>query len=147
MVTALAGFFIRMGNLMNSEIYGTETALPWGVVFAQAQETVPRHPAQIYEALAYLAIFILLYGIYRKRGTTVKDGLYSGIFLTLVFAARFLIEFVKTPQVDFEKGMFLDMGQLLSIPFIAAGLALWCLHRGQKPQPEPIKKRPKREGR
>jgi phosphatidylglycerol---prolipoprotein diacylglyceryl transferase len=139
-VTALAGFFIRMGNLMNSEIYGKETTLPWGVIFAQAQETVPRHPTQIYEGLAYLAIFILLYGIYRKKGSTLKDGFYSGVFLTLVFSARFLIEFVKNTQVDFEKGMFLDMGQLLSIPFIITGLVLWYLCRGYKPLPEAVKK-------
>jgi phosphatidylglycerol---prolipoprotein diacylglyceryl transferase len=144
-VTALAGFFIRMGNLMNSEIYGVETALPWGVIFAQAQETMPRHPTQIYEALAYLAIFILLYGIYRKKGATLKDGFYSGVFLTLVFSARFLIEFVKTPQVDFEKAMFLDLGQLLSIPFIITGLVLWYQNRGYKPQPEPAKKKIKKQ--
>jgi len=146
-VTALAGFFIRMGNLLNSEIYGKETTLPWGFIFAQSQETVPRHPTQIYEALAYLAIFILLYGIYRKKGTTLKDGFYSGVFLTLVFSARFVIEFVKNTQVDFEKGMFLDLGQLLSIPFIITGLVLWYLNRGDKQQPEPVKKRTKREGR
>ena len=145
-VTALAGFFIRMGNLMNSEIYGVETTLPWGFIFAQSQETVPRHPTQVYEALAYLAIFILLYGIYRKKGATLRDGFYSGVFLTLVFSARFLIEFVKSTQVDFEKGMFLDMGQLLSIPFIITGLVLWYLNRGEKPQPEPVKKISKKRG-
>jgi phosphatidylglycerol---prolipoprotein diacylglyceryl transferase len=147
MVTALAGFFIRMGNLMNSEIYGKETTLPWGFIFAQAQETSPRHPTQIYEALAYLVIFILLYGTYRKKGTILKDGFYSGVFLTLVFSARFLIEFVKNTQVDFEKGMFLDMGQLLSIPFIITGLVLWYFCRGEKPQPEPVPNRTKKRGR
>jgi len=146
MVTALAGFFIRMGNLMNSEIYGKETTLPWGFIFAQAQETAPRHPTQIYEALAYLVIFILLYGTYRKKGTILKDGFYSGVFLTLVFSARFLIEFVKNTQVDFEKGMFLDMGQLLSIPFIITGLVLWYFCRGEKPQPEQVKKKNKKGG-
>jgi prolipoprotein diacylglyceryl transferase len=142
--TALAGFFIRMGNLMNSEIIGVETTLPWGFIFAQNLETVPRHPTQIYEALAYLAIFILLFGIYRKKGTTLRDGFYSGVFLALVFFARFLIEFVKNTQVDFEKSMFLNMGQLLSIPFIITGLVLWYFSLGGKPQPEPEKKKNKK---
>jgi phosphatidylglycerol---prolipoprotein diacylglyceryl transferase len=120
-VVALSGFFIRMGNLMNSEIYGVETTLPWGFVFLRNGETAPKHPTQIYEGLSYLIIFILLYRIYwRKKGEYIQ-GLLISLLLILVFTARFFIEFVKEPQVEFENTMKLDMGQWLSIPFIIAG--------------------------
>ncbi|MDR0714181.1 MAG: prolipoprotein diacylglyceryl transferase [Bacteroidales bacterium] len=124
-VVALSGFFIRMGNLMNSEIYGVQTSLPWGFIFVNAGETVPRHPAQIYEALSYLAIFGLLYCLYFYRRAAVRCGVLSGIFMTTLFSVRFLIEFIKEDQVAFEKSMPLNMGQLLSIPLILAGLFLW----------------------
>lgn len=121
-VVALSGFFIRMGNLMNSEIYGVETTLPWGFVFLRNHEVAPKHPTQIYEGLAYLAIFFLLYRIYwRKKGEHIQ-GLLISLLLILVFTARFFIEFVKEPQVAFEAHMKLNMGQLLSIPFILAGI-------------------------
>jgi phosphatidylglycerol:prolipoprotein diacylglycerol transferase len=123
-VVALSGFFIRMGNLMNSEIYGVETTVPWGFVFLRNGETVPKHPTQIYEGLAYLFIFILLYRIYwRKKGEHIQ-GLLISLLLILVFTARFFIEFLKEPQVAFETKMSLNMGQLLSIPFVIAGF-IW----------------------
>jgi len=131
-VVALSGFFIRMGNLMNSEIYGIETNLPWGFVFLRNGETVPKHPTQIYEALAYLLIFILLFSIYwRKKGEHIQ-GLLISLTLILVFTARFFIEFVKEPQVAFENKMALDMGQMLSIPFIAAGFVWLYISLKQK---------------
>lgn len=129
-VTALAAFFIRMGNLFNSEIYGVQTDLPWGFRFMREalyppypapEEIVPKHPTQIYEALAYLAIFGLLMYFY-KNYQKFKHGFFIGWFLILVFTARFFIEFVKEVQVDFEQGMTLNMGQWLSIPFILAGI-------------------------
>jgi prolipoprotein diacylglyceryl transferase len=123
-VVALAGFFIRMGNLMNSEIYGIQTNLPWGFVFKIQGEIVPKHPTQIYEALAYLAIFLLLYRIYFKNKGKFKPGLLFSLFLVLVFTARFLIEFIKENQVGFEEGLPLNMGQYLSIPFVILGLVL-----------------------
>jgi prolipoprotein diacylglyceryl transferase len=123
-VVALAGFFIRMGNLMNSEIYGIQTNLPWGFVFKNQGEIVPKHPTQIYEALAYLAIFLLLYRIYFKNKGKFKPGLLFSLFLVLVFTARFLIEFIKENQVGFEEGLPLNMGQYLSIPFVILGLVL-----------------------
>lgn len=123
-VVALSGFFIRMGNLMNSEIYGVETNLPWGFVFLRNGETVPKHPTQIYEGLSYLIVFIILYRIYWKNKGEHIQGLLISIFLILVFTARFLIEFVKEPQVAFETKLPLDMGQILSIPFIIAGF-IW----------------------
>ncbi len=123
-VVALSGFFIRMGNLMNSEIYGVETTVPWGFVFLHAGEHVPKHPTQIYEALAYLFIFFLLFWIYwRKKGRHIQ-GLLISLALILIFIARFFIEFLKEVQVPAEKGMTLNYGQKLSIPFIVLGF-LW----------------------
>jgi len=119
---ALSGFLIRLGNLMNSEIYGTETNLPWGFIFERNKELFPKHPTQLYEAFVYLLIFFVLYLIYAKSHSKPRKGLIFGIFLTAVFGARFLIEFIKEPQVDFEKTMSLNMGQLLSIPFVVAGI-------------------------
>ncbi len=120
-VVALSGFFIRMGNLMNSEIYGVETTLPWGFVFLREGESVPKHPTQIYEGLSYLLIFILLFSIYWKKKGEHIQGLLISLILILVFTARFFIEFLKEDQVNFEAGMKLNMGQLLSIPFVIAG--------------------------
>ncbi len=123
-VVALSGFLIRMGNLMNSEIYGVETNLPWGFVFLRNGETAPKHPTQIYEGLAYLLIFFLLYRLYwRKKGEHIQ-GLLISLLMILVFTARFFIEFLKEDQVAFESTMKLNMGQLLSIPFVMAG-AIW----------------------
>lgn len=132
-VVALAGFFIRMGNLMNSEIYGIPTKLPWGFIFERNGEALPKHPTQIYEALSYLIIFIFLYRIYNKHGKNVKQGLIFSIFLISLFTVRFLIEFIKEDQVGFERGMSLNMGQLLSIPFVLIGIFL--LYRSLKIQP------------
>ena len=125
-VTALAGCLIRFGNLMNSEIFGHVTALPWGFLFLRAANPTealdPRHPTQIYEALSYLLIFFYLIWYYYKKEGKPPLGFLFGMFLILVFGVRVLIEFVKEPQVGFEATMMLNMGQLLSIPFILAGL-------------------------
>jgi prolipoprotein diacylglyceryl transferase len=131
-VVALAGFFIRMGNLMNSEIYGIETTLPWGFIFARWGETVPKHPTQIYEALSYLVIFILLWPIYLKKTTQLKHGFIFGLFLVLLFTVRFFIEFIKEPQVGFEETMMLNMGQILSLPFILLGAYMLYYSSQQK---------------
>ncbi|NOY49600.1 MAG: prolipoprotein diacylglyceryl transferase [Chlorobi bacterium] len=133
-VVALAGFFIRTGNLMNSEIFGDVTTLPWGFIFTRYYDPAlaidPRHPTQIYEALSYLLIFIFLYRTYWKSKGKTTDGEIFGYFLSLLFSVRFLIEFIKVPQVGFEENMILNMGQLLSIPFVLAGLYL--LYRARK---------------
>ena len=132
---ALAGFFIRMGNLMNSEIYGVQTSLPWGFIFEREGETVPKHPTQIYEALSYLLIFgILLWQYYKAKGKP-REGLLFSLFLILVFTARFLIEFIKNDQVGFEKSMALNMGQILSIPFVLIGFGILFFYKPRK-QPE-----------
>ncbi len=133
-VVALSGFFIRMGNLMNSEIYGVETTLPWGFVFLRNGENAPKHPTQIYEGLAYLLIFILLLRIYWKnKGRHIQGSLIS-LAMLLIFVARFFIEFVKEDQVSFEAGMKLNMGQWLSIPFIILGIAglAWSIKRNKR---------------
>lgn len=122
---ALAGFFIRMGNLMNSEIIGVSTSMPWGFKFLNASVSdpeTPRHPSQLYEAICYLFTFVVLMYAYWKTKLKDKHGFLFGIFLTFVFTARFLIEFVKENQESFEDSMFLNMGQILSIPFILIGI-------------------------
>jgi len=124
-VVALAGAFIRTGNLMNSEIFGSPTDLPWAFIFVQSDpEMIPRHPSQIYEALSYLAIFVFLIITYYRKEGKPKDGVLFGWFFILVFGARFLLEFLKAPQVAFEQEMMLNMGQLLSIPFVIIGVIL-----------------------
>ncbi|HON19086.1 MAG TPA: prolipoprotein diacylglyceryl transferase [Salinivirgaceae bacterium] len=123
-VVALGGFFIRMGNFFNSEIYGYNTSMPWGVIFAQKGETVPKHPTQIYEALIALIIFFSLHKFFIKYYKRFPDGLVFGMFLVSLFTMRFLIEYIKEPQVPFETEMSLNMGQWLSLPFIIFGLGL-----------------------
>ena len=141
-IVALAAFFIRTGNLMNSEIFGNITTMPWGFQFVRYYDieltTDPRHPTQIYEALSYLGIFFFLYNYYWSRKGFVKPGMIFGYFLVLVFGSRFFIEFLKVPQVGFEESMALNMGQLLSIPFVLAGAALIIWSRKQ-PVPESLK--------
>ena len=123
-VVALSGFFIRTGNLFNSEIYGNVTSLPWGFIFERAGETQPHHPTQIYEGLAYLSLFFFLLWYYYKKDGKPRPGFLFGIFLIVVFGFRFIVEFIKEPQVAFENSMALNMGQLLSIPLIIAGIVI-----------------------
>jgi len=135
-VAAISSFFIRMGNLMNSEIYGTATELPWGMVFVLNGEEIAKHPTQIYEALSYLVIFLVLFFLYRKYTTKTPKGLLVGFLLSTVFFSRFLIEFIKNPQTSFEQEMTLNMGQWLSIPFVVAGLSFlvysWLINKKAK---------------
>ena len=126
---ALAGFFIRTGNLMNSEIVGLPTNMPWGFRFMNSDlpnPELPRHPAQLYEAICYLFSFFVLMYLYWRTNVKKKMGFIFGAFLILIFSARFIIEFVKEVQEPWEAGMALNMGQILSIPFILAGIfMLW----------------------
>ena len=114
--------FVRFGNFMNSEIIGNVTDAPWGVVFVQAGETLPRHPAQLYESIAYLVIFLVGLLLYKKYNNRMGKGLFLGYCLFTIFTFRFFVEFIKEEQVAFEEGMTLIMGQWLSIPLIIAGL-------------------------
>ena len=134
-VIALGGAFIRLGNLFNSEIYGHATTLPWGFIFERNGETVAKHPTQLYESLCYFAIFGVCLWYYLRKNGNVRSGSIFGWWLVALFGVRFLIEFVKNDQVDFEAGMALNMGQLLSLPFIAAGLVIaWLSHKEKFPQ-------------
>lgn len=127
---ALVGAMIRFGNLMNSEIYGHATTLPWGFMFVrsaewhQMYEGVACHPTQIYESLCYLALFGLLMWMYWKKNAEQRPGLIFGTFLVGIFTPRFFIEFIKNNQEAFEETMTLNMGQLLSIPFVLLGIGL-----------------------
>lgn len=125
--TALVAALIRFGNLMNSEIYGHQTDLPWGFIFERNHETVAKHPTQIYESLSYLVTFGVMLYMYWKTKAKDYQGLIFGVFITMVFGARFFIEFIKEEQEAFEKGMALNMGQILSIPFVVAGIILIIL--------------------
>ncbi|REC60045.1 prolipoprotein diacylglyceryl transferase [Chryseobacterium pennae] len=120
-VLPLGGVFIRLANLMNSEIIGVPTNVPWAFIFHQVDD-LPRHPAQLYEAISYLIIFLFVYLIYKKDIFKIGKGFYFGISILLIFIMRILIEFIKVDQVEFEHGMSLNMGQLLSIPFVLLGL-------------------------
>jgi len=136
-VTALAGVFIRLGNLMNSEIFGKPTELPWGFIYLNAsdpsQNFQPRHPSQIYEALFYLLSFIVMMMIYYRKNGKPREGLLISLFMIFIFGTRFFIEFFKEPQVGFEQSMALNMGQLLSIPFVLIGVAgLVIIYRKKK---------------
>lgn len=149
---AISGVFVRLGNLFNSEIYGIETASPWGFVFLRAGETVPKHPTQIYEALCYLATFFVLLWLYYGRNLARRrPGFMFGLGVFLIFVSRFFIEYIKNPQEEFELNMSLLMGQWLSIPFILLGIVMmvWALRRPVL-EPEPldrIRERVERENR
>ena len=119
---AFAACFLRLGNLFNSEIYGGPTSLPWGFIFQRNGETVPCHPTQLYEGGTYLLLGIVLMWLYWKKLDKLYRGTFVGLFLIVCFGSRFLIEFVKNPQVEFEQDMVLNMGQLLSIPFVLLGI-------------------------
>ena len=128
--TPITACCIRLGNLMNSEIIGSPTDMPWGFIFHTNDGLVngqlgPRHPSQLYEAIAYLVIFIVGFILYRKMRGRVGTGFFFGYCLATIFTFRFFIEFLKEVQVDFEQNMPLDMGQLLSIPFIIVGV--YCM--------------------
>jgi phosphatidylglycerol---prolipoprotein diacylglyceryl transferase len=120
--TALVCTMIRLGNFFNSEILGRPTDVPWAVIF-QRVDQLPRHPAMLYESASYFCIFWLMRWMWNRK-LHLQEGLMFGTFVTLLFGSRFVIEFFKELQVDSEVGLTLDYGQLLSIPFIIAGLIL-----------------------
>jgi phosphatidylglycerol---prolipoprotein diacylglyceryl transferase len=119
----LAAALIRVGNFFNSEILGIPSDLPWAIVFARV-DNIPRHPAMLYEAAVYFIVFCVLYVAYWNTAIMQLPGRVLGTTLATCFLARFLIEFVKENQVPFENRMSLNMGQLMSIPFILTGLYL-----------------------
>ena len=132
-VSGLSFGFIRLGNFMNSEIIGIPTTKPWGVIFERV-DNIPRHPAQLYEAISYFIIFTIMMLLYKKMGGRLKNGFFFGLGSVLFFTARFLIEFVKENQVGFEAEMAFNMGQLLSLPYILVGIGfiIYGLRRTKK---------------
>ena len=120
-VVALSGASIRLGNLMNSEIIGIPTDLPFGFIFERI-DNIPRHPTQLYEAFAYILIFLALFFYYRKFSKTFRQGNILAYFLISLFPVRFILEFFKENQEVFEENLVFNMGQLLSIPFILFGV-------------------------
>jgi prolipoprotein diacylglyceryl transferase len=126
-IVSLGGMLIRLGNLLNSEIYGLPTSLPWGFLFVRETDptllpVVPRHPTQLYEALFCLFLLALTFYLWRNKRNVMPPGIITGLFIFLLFSFRFLVEFLKNDQSGFEQGMVLNMGQLLSIPAILVGL-------------------------
>ncbi|WP_228527857.1 prolipoprotein diacylglyceryl transferase [Pararhodonellum marinum] len=124
LVVPLAGACIRLGNLMNSEIIGKPADVPWAFIFAKV-DMIPRHPGQLYEAIFYLVLFFFLQ--YFDKVNRHKKGFLFGLYLVCTFIARFFIEFLKIDQSDFEADLLLNMGQLLSIPFILLGIGIMVL--------------------
>ena len=128
-IAPISGALIRFGNLFNSEIIGHQTDMPWGFKFMRLYKGLPAeqvpacHPTQLYEALCYIATFLLLWWMYHKTEAPRRRGLLFGVALIGIFLTRFFIEFVKVNQVAFEEGMSLNMGQWLSLPFVAIGIA------------------------
>ncbi|WP_339478909.1 MULTISPECIES: prolipoprotein diacylglyceryl transferase [unclassified Pseudomonas] len=125
-VALLGGGLIRVGNFFNSEIAGVPTDIPWAIVFSRI-DTLPRHPTQLYEACVYFVMFLLMFLLYQKRRTTLEPGFLSGLFLSAVFSARFLLEFTKMHQASYDYPLPLNVGQLLSIPPVLVGLTLMVL--------------------
>ena len=121
--TSITAVCIRIGNFMNSEVYGKPTNGDWGVIF-ERDDLIPRHPTQLYEAASYLLIFCVLLFIYKSKKIKRQNGLMVGVLFILMFVGRFIIEFVKENQVEFEDSLTLNMGQILSIPLILLGIAI-----------------------
>lgn len=127
--TGITACFIRLGNLMNSEIIGKITDVPWAFIFEKV-DAAPRHPGQLYEAIAYALLFFIMWALHKKMPEKISTGWYFGFCLTYIFTFRFLIEYTKEIQEAFEATLPLDMGQILSIPFIIIGV--YCMIRAKK---------------
>ena len=127
--TGITACFIRLGNLMNSEIIGKITDVPWAFIFEKV-DAAPRHPGQLYEAIAYALLFFIMWALHKKMPEKIGTGWYFGFCLTYIFTFRFLIEYTKEIQEAFEATLPLDMGQILSIPFIIIGV--YCMIRAKK---------------
>ena len=132
-IIPLVAAFVRTGNLINSEIYGHETTVPWAFIFIR-DNAVPRHPTQIYEAVSYLALFAALLIIYNKKGKVLGNGFLAGLMLSCLFTLRFFIEFFKEVQVNFESQLPIDMGQIMSIPLVLIGIGFIIYSFRKKPE-------------
>jgi prolipoprotein diacylglyceryl transferase len=139
--TALGGALIRLGNFFNSELYGQVTDVPWAVIFARV-DNLPRHPTQLYESFSYFVIFGLLLLSYRSSGKATPPGRLLGLFLALIFSARFLIEFLKLRLSEYGADLPLSTGQLLSVPMVIVGIALmvYSAREGARTAKDAVKK-------
>lgn len=133
-IVPIAAASIRLGNLMNSEMIGTPSLAPWAFVFT-SEDLIPRHPSQLYEALVYLTLYLIMVLWYRRSKGAIQGGLFVGVMFLVIFVARFFIEFIKIDQVEFEKDMTINMGQQLSIPFVLLGLAFIVIALVRKSTP------------
>jgi len=129
---SFGGVFVRIGNFLNSEIVGKPTNSDFGVVFVQLGEDFPRHPAQLYESVGYLILFIILFLVYWQTKRSQTRGFLFGLFFTLLWTIRFLVEYVKAPQVPERADWLFNTGQLLSLPLIAIGILLLVLASKKK---------------
>ena len=134
MPAALGAVFVRVANFLNSEIVGIPTSGRWGVVF-ESIDGLPRHPAQLYEAIAYALIFVVLLAIYRRSGKRTPEGLLFGVLMALVFTARIFVEFFKMPQAAYEAGQLFSVGQYLSLPFVMLGVVMMMRAIRRSPGP------------
>lgn len=134
MPAALGAVFVRVANFLNSEIVGIPTSGRWGVVF-ESIDALPRHPAQLYEAITYALIFAVLLAIYRRSGKRTPEGLLFGVLMALVFSARIVVEFFKTPQAAYEAGQLFTVGQYLSLPFVMLGVVMMVRAIKRSPGP------------
>jgi prolipoprotein diacylglyceryltransferase len=133
LTVALGGAFIRLGNLMNSEIVGKPTDLPWGFIFVRNGENFARHPTQLYESITCIFLFLFVYWLYYRTREKTPEGRIVGVFLIILFSMRFIHEYFKENQEDFENGMLFNMGQYLSIPQILLGFVfLWYSTKDKK---------------
>lgn len=132
-VVCITGGFIRMGNLLNSEILGKPTDVPWAFLFPHAEyDPVPRHPAQLYEAIYCFILFAILFYLWKNRRTVLYNGYLFGLFLIVLWTLRFVDEFFKEPQEAFEENLMLNMGQILSVPFVIIGIILMVRAAGRR---------------
>ena len=125
-LSVVGGLFaasVRIGNFFNSEILGKTSSLPWAVIF-ERYDMLPRHPVQLYEAVSYLIILLIMWILYKRYAQTKNPWFLTGMFFTMVFSVRFVLEYLKLPQADYTTGLGLNVGQLLSIPFIIAGITM-----------------------
>ena len=129
--TGTTACFIRLGNLMNCEIIGKPTDVSWAFIFEKVDQ-LPRHPSQLYEAIAYALLFVLMWALHKKWPQKIGTGWYFGLCLTYIFTFRFLIEYTKEIQEAFEASLPVDMGQILSIPFVIIGV--WCMVKARRTQ-------------
>lgn len=134
---AVTGLLIRLGNLFNSEIYGGPTDLPWGFIFVRDGQTVPCHPTQIYEMIYCAIAGIVSAWMFYKTDASRRPGLIFGVWLEIVFFTRFLLEFIKFDQEAFEANFFLNMGQILSLPFVIWGIYLMVMAMRRPMIPDP----------